>query len=44
MKKITSALMGLALLLTVSVNAFAGDCCGKDCCKKDAACCKNHKK
>jgi hypothetical protein len=45
MKTITSTLMGLALLLTLSVNAFAGDCCSeKECCKKDAPCCKNHKK
>lgn len=44
MKTSTSALMGLALLLTLTVGAFAQDLCcnGGACCEK--ACCKSHKK
>jgi hypothetical protein len=45
MTKLTSALMGIALLLSMSVSAFAAqDCChkGADCCKNGACCAKKH--
>ncbi len=43
MKRLTSALMGLTLMLTFAVSAFAGDCCdGGSCCTK-GACCKVQK-
>jgi hypothetical protein len=43
MRKITSILMGLALALTMTVGAYAQDCCnGGSCCKE--GCCKTHKK
>ena len=33
MKTITSGLMAFVLALTITVGAFAGDCCnGSDCC------------
>lgn len=42
MKRITSALMGLTLMLTFAVSAFAGDCCTSgSCC--NGGCCKMQK-
>jgi hypothetical protein len=47
MKRMMTALMGLALMLTLSSASFAkGDCCKKkdECCKKDSSkCCKHQK-
>ncbi len=44
MTKLTSALAGMALLLTMTVGAYAQDCCqkGADCCKAGACCAKKH--
>ncbi len=46
MTRVMTALMGLALMLSLSSAAFAGgDCCKKhaDCCKKEGSkCCKKH--
>jgi hypothetical protein len=44
MKRVTSALMGLALMLTLAAGAYAADCCanGSACCKGQT-CCKAHK-
>jgi hypothetical protein len=44
MKKIVSAFMGLALMLTLTVNAFAGDCCNGSSCCNGQKCCKAAKK
>jgi hypothetical protein len=43
MKRLTMALMSLALLLTASASAF-GDCCNGSKCCKGQVCCKSHKK
>jgi len=44
MKKIIFGLMGLALALTITVGAFAGDCCdGPQCCSK-TCCAKTNRK
>ena len=45
MKKITSGLLALALALTMSLGAFAGDCCdGSKCCNGKACCAKAKRK
>jgi hypothetical protein len=44
MNKITSALMSIALMLTLTIGAFAaGDCCSGGACCKGQICCKNTK-
>ena len=43
MKKLTIALMSLALFFTVSASA-SGDCCNGSKCCKGQSCCKPHKK
>jgi hypothetical protein len=36
--------MGLALMLSLTAGAYAGDCCSKDsACCKGQTCCKNKK-
>lgn len=44
MNKLTSAFMGLMLMLTFTVGAFAKDCCDGDhaCCKGTSCCAKKH--
>lgn len=45
MKKITSGLMALGFALTITVGAFAGDCCdGSKCCNGNLCCKTHHKK
>ncbi len=45
MKKITSGLMALVLALTITVGAFAGNCCdGSKCCNGKTCCAKNKRK
>ena len=40
MKKMTLALMGLAFALTVTVSAYASDCCNGTSCCNGQTCCK----
>lgn len=46
MNKMTSALTGLALMLTLTVGAVAQarSCCTGSSCCNGQACCKSHKK
>ena len=46
MTKIRTALLSVVTLLTLSVAAYAGDCCkpGAECCKEKTCCAKHHAK
>jgi hypothetical protein len=44
MKRINAVLMGIALMLSLSVGAYAASCCGDGAaCCKGQTCCKNKK-